>query len=95
MQKQNINKTDIYFLALGLSLADGFLFTICSSLLPWLLATVKILSQIVNRSCDNPTHGGVGLPQDKLLIKIYFIFKEDIIIMNTKNRFKTIFNDTS
>lgn len=54
----------MFSLALGLSLADGFLFTICSSLLPWLLATVKILSQIVNRSCDNPTHGGVGLPQE-------------------------------
>ena len=54
----------IFSLALGLSLADGFLFTICSSLLPWLLATAKILSQIVNRSCDNPTRG-VGLPQEK------------------------------
>ena len=53
----------IFSLALGLSLADGFLFTICSSLLPWLLATAKILSQIVNRSCDNPTHEGSACPK--------------------------------
>ena len=64
----------MFSLVLGLSLADGFLFTICSSLLSWHSATAKILSQIVNRSCDNPTCG-VGLPQDKLFI--YFFDKDN------------------
>ena len=59
----------MFSLSLGFSLADGFLFTICSSLLPWLLATVKILSQIVNRSCDNPPRW-VGLPQEKFNLYI-------------------------